>query len=124
MQNNLKTLCGLNTHLWSAFASRWLPGVQLEGGEVHIPKGAEPPEPCQYRTGERVHKLFSRQFWDGGRWQLWAFEVGVAAWAREAVIRDSPIPPKGPGGQHWTLFDRQTRGQRRARLGAHSRADW
>ena len=27
MQNNLKTLCGLNTHLWSAFTSRWLPGV-------------------------------------------------------------------------------------------------
>lgn len=32
--------------------------------------------------------------------------------------------PKGTWGQHWTLFDRQTRGQRRARLGAHSRADW
>ena len=71
---------------------------------------------------EKGNKLCSRQSWEKRKGEPWAFEVGMAERAGEAVV--TPTPLKGPGGQHWTLFDRQTRGQRRARLGAHSRADW
>ena len=48
MQNNLKTLCRLNAHLGRVLPSFLLATCGLAlGGEVHVPKVAEPQEPYQ-----------------------------------------------------------------------------
>lgn len=94
-------------------------GVKRMSSRLQLQESCQTPWSVNELTGS-----FLSSSERGGRWEPWAFEGGMAQWAGEAVVRDAPIPQKGPGGQHWTLFDRQTRGQRRASLGACSRADW